>query len=257
MQDHGKKILQNWASKPYDNLVSYTTCKETALLQDIFQNAFLNLTIARIKHLLKNKKLNRVIDLACATGEWTIKYLGFSSQVVGIDISKNFLEIAKRNSLATPFHDNLFLKHMNIVDYNDFKDADLICLGACPMYIDNPSFEKLLGTISQSMARDGYLYVRASVTNPFRKSYVNSQGHYRNSCYYEDCLKKNGFSILDRNYSSTIVIHGFIVEALKLNRKGMISKLIEKTIHFCLIIKLTLFGRLNYMNWILKKDEKS
>lgn len=252
MNDHSEQIAQRWTNKPYENLASCTTRKQAVLLQEVGQNAFMTFMIERLKYVLGYRHLNRVIDIACGTGEWTVKYLDFASKVVGIDINKNFLEVTKRNALSSPFSDRLEVENINVVDFNDDQNADLICVGSCFMYLNDEQADNVMSRISKSISKGGHVYFRATVTNPMRRSFNNSQGFYRTRKYYEDCFKKHGFRIIDSAYSATAIIHGLLVEGFKLDRNRKLSRLLDQVIHKLLMIKLLLFGRVNYMNWILK-----
>lgn len=74
-----------------------------------------------------------ILDLACGTGILTRKISNKfpKSQIVGIDISKNYLKIAKRNSSS--FSNILFL-HQDAENLNIDKKFDCICSSYIPKY---------------------------------------------------------------------------------------------------------------------------
>jgi ubiquinone/menaquinone biosynthesis C-methylase UbiE len=52
------------------------------------------------KYLLKNmpKNCNRILDAGCGTGELTKKLTHFSKEIIGIDVSENMINEAKKRN---------------------------------------------------------------------------------------------------------------------------------------------------------------
>ena len=71
----------------------------------------------------KNFIFNKILELGCGTGNFTNFFLFFKpSEILGIDSSKNMIEIAKNK------HKNkkLIFKHINISNFKSNNKYDLI-----------------------------------------------------------------------------------------------------------------------------------
>lgn len=56
-----------------------------------------NQTKLTINNFFKNKKYDKIIEIGCGAGTWTKEIEKYSNSILGVDISKNMLEFAKKN----------------------------------------------------------------------------------------------------------------------------------------------------------------
>lgn len=57
--------------------------------------------LPNLKRLLDIKKGETVLDLACGTGFFSREFAGLGAKVIGVDMGKNLIEIARKNSPAS------------------------------------------------------------------------------------------------------------------------------------------------------------
>lgn len=106
-------------SKTYDRVVNYATFGKDRFWKN------------KIITEMKNPKT--ILDLACGTGILTRKIAKAfpESEIIGIDITQSYLEVAKKNSLS---FSNVSFIHQDAEMLNIDKKFDCICSSYIPKY---------------------------------------------------------------------------------------------------------------------------
>ena len=99
-----KKLYKEWSSD-YDKYSEY--------------NVYIAMHKNKILPLLNLKKLDKVLDLGCGTGRLSIQISKKVKEVVGVDFSKEMLNIAKEKSKQIS---NIYYKYLAITKKLPFKD---------------------------------------------------------------------------------------------------------------------------------------
>lgn len=108
-------------AKTYDKIVFWTTLGK----DNYWKNEIINKIISP----------NSILDLACGTGILTRKLAKKfpKSQITGIDISQDYLKIAKKNSSS---FSNISFLHQDAENLNLESKFDCICSSYIPKYCD-------------------------------------------------------------------------------------------------------------------------
>lgn len=93
-------IWEKWKNKNYSGVSTYSLMKQPEFLQNIGQKAFIETMIVRIRRITGFRKFKHTVDLGCATGDWSYKYLEFSGKVTGIDLNTSFIKEASKKKRA-------------------------------------------------------------------------------------------------------------------------------------------------------------
>lgn len=104
MKKEIKKLYKEWSSD-YDKYSKY--------------NVYIAMHKNKILSLLNLKKSDKVLDLGCGTGRLTTQISKKVKNVVGVDFSKDMLNIAKEKSKK---NSNIQYKYLNITKRLPFKD---------------------------------------------------------------------------------------------------------------------------------------
>lgn len=247
-------IWEKWKNKNYSGVATYSLMKQPEFLQSVCQKAFIETMIVRIRRITGFKKFVHTVDLGCATGDWSYKYLGFSEKVTGIDLNKSFIEEALKKRLLCQNPENITFLQSNLLDYGDYSQNDFVCSGAVLMYIDDDQLEKLTAKISSGLKDGSWAYIRVSVKAAFHKRKDTEGGYYRTRDFYRDLFKRNGFEIIDTISASHVIIHEIIRAYCKFFRIPVIENLFFRVLAFFIILKQLIFGGNDYLNLILKKN---
>lgn len=253
--DEPGSIARAWESKVYSDLSSYTTIGRPILVQKVAQLLLRESVALWLRQFTGPRQFRRAIDLACGDGEWTVHYLEFADTVVGVDVNASFLGEAARKAKATHDPARLTLTQANVVDFADYAQADLVCLGSFMQYLSDSELEDLFEKIAQQTAGDAILYVRATVTKPMTRAYRTKGAYYRKQEAYELLFMRHGFEVVDCVQSSTLIAREAVSEALGLGRgtfaRRAVSLLLEGGVR---ALRLTPLGERNmFVNWIVGK----
>ncbi len=158
-----------WKHQKFNSLSSYgfSRGKLGLLVDTTFQTQFREAMVARIARATKDRQpLARVVDLACGIGDWTLRYLPLARQVVGVDVSGQFIARALQladDTLSPQDRARIRFVESDIGDFDDYQGADLVCFGGCAMYCSDKKLDRLFAAIVRSMPAHGMLYMRTSV----------------------------------------------------------------------------------------------
>jgi SAM-dependent methyltransferase len=197
---------QWWSRQKLIDISSVSTSQSAVWLQEAFQNSFRRLVVQRIEEFLtatrKGRPVGKVVDLACGPGDWTLAYLAFAERVVGVDVCSDFIEAARRTARSTNDPERAEFSCHNVIDYQEFEDADLVCLGACLQCISDDDFERILENLDHSLQPGACVYVRTSVA--VGEAY-QSGGFYRRPEEYERRFSVCRLRVADRFPSSAVL----------------------------------------------------
>jgi trans-aconitate methyltransferase len=249
---HNRDLWNRWRRIEYEDISTYTTAKSSSILQELEHAALRQCMIARLRRVTSQVRFQRAVDLGCATGDWTLAYTAFCDQVVGIDINDSFITHAKGKAAGLVSANRLKFGTMNLIDFDGYRNVDLVCLGACLSLIDDHSLDTLFTRITRDMSKGGYIYVRVAVTSPRRQSYATQKGYYRTRETYERLFRRHGLCMLDTTGSIAVVVSELLREARLIDNTACKDETVKSTIHRTLFMKRLLDGRNNYLNWILR-----
>jgi len=249
--DNGSRELsESWRAREYEGIASYTTCQEADWFQQLSHLALRKAVTARLRRLSSKHRFARVVDLGCATGDWAIEYAGFSDEVVGIDINASFIREAERRRKLSECRERVRFATMNLVDFNNYEGADLVCFGACLTLIDDASIERIFTRVASTAAPGALIYVRVGVASLRRKTYRTLKGNYRRRSWYESCFSRHGLTILDTTSSIAAVAGELAREGAKGNDR--LGDAVGTVLHGIVCAHHFVNGRNDYMNWILR-----
>jgi SAM-dependent methyltransferase len=253
MQDTGcgtQELWDRWRERDYQGIASYTTCQEAEWFQQLSHLALRKAVTARLRRFAAKPRFARVVDLGCATGDWTIEYSGFSDEVVGVDINASFIREAERRLALSASGERVRFATMNLVDFNNYEGADLVCFGACLTLIDDESIERIVARIARTAAPGALVYVRVGVASLRRRTYRTAKGNYRQRSWYESCFARHGLAILDTTSSIAAVAGELAREGAKGNDR--LGDAVGILLHRIICAHHLVNGRNDYMNWILR-----
>lgn len=94
------------------------------LMGDVDYKAWVNY----VEQIINNNtnKVNKILELACGTGNITIPLAKKGYNIVGVDISEDMLMIAKNKSMENNL--NIFFIHQNMVDLELDKKFDCVLI---------------------------------------------------------------------------------------------------------------------------------
>jgi SAM-dependent methyltransferase len=245
-----RELSDRWRAREYGGIASYTTCQEAEWFQQLAHLALRKAVTARLRRLSSKPRFARVVDLGCATGDWTIEYASFADEVIGVDINASFIREAERRLELSASRERVRFATMNLVDFKDYDGADLVCFGACLTLIDDESIEEIFTRIASTVAPGALVYVRVGVASLRRKTYRTLKGNYRRRAWYESCFARHGLAIVDTTSSIAAVAGELAREGAKGNDR--LGDAIGTVLHGIVCVHHFVNGRNDYMNWILR-----
>jgi SAM-dependent methyltransferase len=191
-----------------------------------------------------------VLDLGCATGDWTREYGDFGDEVLGVDISEQFIREAEARQERSEGQRHVRFRAMNLVDFDDYAEADLICFGGTFHLIDDESIEEIFSRIARAAEPGTIIYVRVGVSCLRRRTYRTPKGNYRHRRWYRACFARHGLEVLDSISSPSVVASELAREAAK--GSGFVGSLVKGLLHGIGFTHHFFNGRNDYLNWICR-----
>ena len=245
-------IKEHWKSQEFSDTRSYTHMPYPKWIAETGQNWFRDATIAVLRDRTRDAHpFERVVDLGCSVGDWTLQYLDFSESVTGVDINESFIEQARANAAAIGAEDRADFHVHDIATWRDFDNAGLVTIGAVLTCLDARDNDTLLGRVGRAQRAGDYLYVRATVLNPGREPFTTEGGHYRPKSYYRQLFRRHGYEMEFETYSTSLATSGALVRAglghtlsrgalLGLNSAVMAGRFVKRDLDYC--------------NWLLRRS---
>lgn len=106
----------------------------------------------------------RVLELGCGGGRWVERLSRYVKEVIGVDLSKNAINYAKKCANVKKIH-NVEYIHSSIREYEADGFFDIIYLSGVLLYIDNEEVLYDIEKYNRCLKQDGIFVVRDSITN--------------------------------------------------------------------------------------------
>ena len=133
----------------YDDETFYNLYKE---MRDSKINANELIEIPTIKSMLPNLKGKKILDLGCGEGQMARFFIEQGAKkVVGVDISQNMLNEAKKNQSKSLEFKLLPMEELSLID----EKFDIVFSSLAFHYVED--FGKLMRDISCKLKKNGYL----------------------------------------------------------------------------------------------------
>jgi SAM-dependent methyltransferase len=142
--------------------------------------------------ILKNRKLNRILDLGCGRGLWGFlfrTYIAPDAEIIGIDISADCIKKLKKLNV----YDELIVE--DVFKLATSGNFDLIMVGGLLHSLDA---KKFLGIFESKLARNGVLMIAGPSDLGLRKTLLK-----RGYSVYEYYLR--GFMLLNMKKSNETI----------------------------------------------------
>lgn len=171
-----------------------------------------------LKNLLNNEQKNKslrfqnVIDLGCGTGISGESFRGCSDYLVGIDISKNMIDVAKEKKI----YDELIIGELSEVLEKETRSYDLVISTDVFTYLGDLS--ELFKKIKKISKKNSYFIFSTEDTDTEDDYNLNLSGRYSHSAkYIKELLSDNSFNLISykvdnlRKESASWVKGGFYI----------------------------------------------
>jgi SAM-dependent methyltransferase len=201
-------ISTRWAERKFENIGSFLNTDAPKTLEDWVQPRLRDGMIARIAEVTRHRHpLSRVVDLGCGIGDWTLGYLAFAEEAVGVDINPSFVGVARQAAMAHPRGDRASFQVSALDSFEFGGRAELVCLGACTQYLDDDQLDRLLAKAAAAQERGDHLYLRSTCMHRHLKAVPHPEGYYRTMVDYERRIRAAGYEFpVARRYNSTILL---------------------------------------------------
>jgi SAM-dependent methyltransferase len=131
-------------------------------------------TNREVKFIVNNLKLTKsmeILDLACGHGRHTNRLAKHGCNVTGIDITKGFLDIARKEARKKKLNVKYLCQDMRNIKYKEKFDRTLLLFTAFG-YFDDRTNLKVLQNIARALKPNGLLCFDTFNREAFLKSYL-------------------------------------------------------------------------------------
>jgi len=106
--------------------------------------------------LLNPKEDEKILDIGCGTGNFSLKLASLECDVAGIDVSEKMLEVAKKKASETGY--DICFKNMsgNLMNFNDDTFDKIICMAVFE-FVENP--EELYSNMLRVLKPNGTIVI--------------------------------------------------------------------------------------------------
>ena len=199
--------------------------------------------------IFKRYKIKKVLDIACGAGRHAIPLRKLGYKIVGVDLSKDMLRIAKEKArneeLKMPFR----LMDMRNIKLKEKFDAAIIMFSSFMYNITNEDVIKTMNSVNKILKKKGILIIDFM----FVWSYiVNKKLNYK---FKETMKRRNLKMLIDNKHkldsSNLIMITKSTYKRFK-NKKPLKKVVIKRALRsftpneFDLLFRLTGFKTLNF-----------
>ena len=166
----------------YNYVIYQDNNPELALERDKYEKQ-------HMKEMLDIQSENSVLDIGCGVGRWgdeIVKILK-TGKYIGIDYSKEFLQIAEQNLADSGkcfFAQGTFQNVEQVLDEHGWKRAyDRIFINGVLMYINDEEIGECLKSVDALLAQHGKIYIKESVGVSKRFTLKDFYSSELGSCY--------------------------------------------------------------------------
>lgn len=240
-----------WARQAYTDVTSCTRMDGPAVLQAAAMGLFRRSVVERLRRLtMAGGPIDHIVDIGCGDGAWVGAYLDLGARVTGVDVSAGFLAEAQRRLQAAVDQGRVELLHGDALAFDElYRGADLVCLGACPMYFSDEELEELLARISAGQRPGQWIYLRASVADPGGARFETDGGVYRLRQEYDRAFARHGYRTHLREDSMTMSVAGAVELALPVRAEAL-GPVLEPVIWE---IRRKTRAKTGFCNWALER----
>lgn len=127
-------------------------------------------TVQEVEFILETTEArigSAFIDIGCGPGRHSLELARRGMRVTGVDVSQDFIDIARRNSAAESLDQAQFLRldARDLLDYESlqgkFDFAVCLCQGAFGLMVDDQHDVRILSGIRNTLKADGLLVLSA------------------------------------------------------------------------------------------------
>ncbi len=119
--------------------------------ENTYQNEVI---LPNLLRLIKIKKTDIVLDLACGQGFFSHEYAKFGEKIIGVDVSEELIKLAKKGSVA---NENFFVSPAANLFFLQSKIIDKISIVLALQNIDN--FDAVIKECSRVLKDNGKLFI--------------------------------------------------------------------------------------------------
>ena len=191
-------MADHWRSQVYVNDQSYFHIPVPLWLQVRVEPLWRESVVARLGRVLADRvPFERVVDLGCANGSWTLAYLKVAKTALGVDVNESFIERAKELQRAHTEGSRVEFRVSGMETFDDFAGADLVGIGGCAQYLTDETLESLFERIANAQRPGNIVYIRTNVTTRGQQRYWTEHGVYRHGDEYERVFERVGYKTLE------------------------------------------------------------
>ena len=197
-------MIEQWRSRSYADIASYTHSGLPPWMQEFGQSLFRDSMIDLVEALtLHRQPFERIIDLGCGVGDWTVEWARLGNAVVGVDVSGSFLDEAERRGYASS---QVRFELGDLRQHADFRAGDLVCFGACLPFVEDDELEGLFERMAAAQATGDFVYVRVNCRHGDRARHATEDARYRGVAEYLALFLRHGYELRFMETSLGVVL---------------------------------------------------
>jgi len=200
--------------------------------------------------IFKKHRVKKVLDIACGAGRHATLLRKLGYKVVGIDLSKNMLKLAKQKAKNEKLKILFHLMDMKNIKLKEKFDAAIIMFSSFMYNITNEHVIKTMNSVNKILKKKGIIIIDIMFTWSF---IVNKKFKYR----FKETMKRKNLKMLIDNKHKFDPLNLIMVSTSTYKRfknKQSLKKIIEfkRTLRsftpneFDLLFRLTGFKTLNF-----------
>jgi len=179
-----------------------------------YENVALYRFLKELKFLNKFGKFGgNYLDLGCGTGNFLFEWRDKFDNLIGIDFSSSFVDIAKKQNKNFK---NIKIYKANVLDFEsciDDKKFKFIFVGGCFMYLKDEDVSMLISKLFKRLENGGVLIFREPTTTQ-KRIYEKNIGARRTIFEYKELIPLKEDVSYYQNYSTNYTF--FILLYLKI-----------------------------------------
>ena len=152
----------------------------------------------RWKSFIREVKLNKadkILDIGCNYGFWSIKLAKLGMDITGIDIISKAIEIAKKNAAKESLKISFKTMKVEDIDFKPNSFDKIISITVMQHILNDNLFKKTLHRFNSQLKYNGLLILMESASNKPKKEYLNYKRE-RTLKSHIDLCKEAGFKLI-------------------------------------------------------------